>query len=373
MARIGINAVALDPHRTGGAETYLRQLIGGPAFRNALGAHDVVLFTGTPSDPVLDASGFEVVRCPVDPRRRTARILWEQAALPALLKSRKLDLVHFPYSTTCWNYREPQVVTVHDTANFIMPRSVGLAERIYRRLLQSRYRRNPRCRLIAVSDTDRRVLLRHLDLPEDRVTRVYHGRPAGFERAGEVEGTPRPDGELLWVGRPYHHKNVDLLVRMMAELARRRAGRTPALRMVGLDGANRKRLGGLAARLGVEDRIHLDPPRPHGELPDLFRSAQIFVFPSLYESFGLPPLEALCAGTPVVCSDLEILREILGPAALYADPRDPAAFAAHCGTLLDEPERRGGQVRLGLERMLGYSWDRCARETVRAYERALEV
>ncbi|MFO1492730.1 MAG: glycosyltransferase family 1 protein, partial [Kiritimatiellia bacterium] len=313
MARIGINAVALDPHRTGGAETYLRQLIGCPAFRSALGAHDVVLFTGTPSDPVIDSSGFEVVRCPVDPRRRNARILWEQAALPDMLKSRRPDLVHFPYSTTCWRYREPQVVTVHDTANFVMPRSVGLAERVYRRVLQSRYRRNPRCHLIAVSDTDRRIFQRHLTLPDDRVCTVYHGGPAAFSCDEATLGSPRPEGGLLWVGRPYHHKNVDLLVRMMAELARRRPGRVPALRMVGLDEANRARLGRLAADLGVSEHIRLEPARPHHELPGLFRSAQIFVFPSLYESFGLPPLEALCSGTPVVCSDLEILREILGP------------------------------------------------------------
>ena len=373
MARICINALALDPKRTGGAETYVRQLIGCPAFREALAGHEVTLLSGTPSDPVLERSGFEVVRRPVEPARRNARILWEQVTLPGLLADLRPDLVHFPYSTTCWRYAGPQVVTVHDTTNFIMPRSVGLAERVYRRVLQSRYRKNPRCHIIAVSETDRRILQRHLTLPDDRVSTVYHGGPAAFSCDEATLGAPRPEGGLLWVGRPYYHKNVDLLVRMMAALARRRPGRVPALRMVGLDEPSRERLGQLAAELGVREHIRFEPARPHHELPALFREASLFVFPSLYESFGLPPLEALCSGTPVVCSDLEILREILGPAARYADPRDPEAFATQCDTLLDQPALWAEQARAGRAVAAGYSWERCARETVRAYERALEV
>ena len=373
MARICINALALDPARTGGAETYVRELIGAPAFREALAGHEVSLIAGTPVDPVLEQSGFPIVRCVIDPGRRNVRILREQISLPGLLADLRPDLVHFPYSSTCWRYSGAQIVTVHDTTNFVMPQSVGLAERGYRLILQSRYRRNPRCHVIAVSNTDRRILQRALTLPEDRVSMVYHGGPSAFSCPLETVGAARPNGGLLWVGRPYYHKNLDLLVRMMAALALRRPGRLPTLRLVGLDGSSRERIDRYAAELGVHAHIRPEPARPHHELPALFRAASLFVFPSLYESFGLPPLEALCSGTPVVCSDLEILREILGPAARYADPRDPEAFAAQCDTLLDQPALWAEQARTGREVAAGYSWERCARETVRAYERALEV
>lgn len=371
MARIGINATSLDPGRTGGAETYVRELIGSASFQQALATHEVVVFAGTPADPALKASPFEVVRCPVDPRRRNTRILWEQTDLPRLFRRHRLDLVHFPYSSTCWSYSAPQVVTVHDTINFIMPRTMSVAERVYRKILQHRFKANPRCRIIAVSNTDASVLRRHLKLEEKRTAVVYHGRPEAFVADPETVGAPRPGGDLLWVGRPYLHKNVELLVRMMAELVRRRPGRVPTLHMVGVDREASERLGRLAGRLGVRDVIRFSPPRPHGELPALFQSARLLVFPSLIESFGLPPLEALCAGTPVVCSDLAIFREILGEAACFADPHDAAAFAGQCERLLDQPELWTRQARAGHAHSRRYTWDRCAEETVAVYEDTL--
>ena len=372
MARIGIHATALEPGRTGGAETYLRQLLGAPAFRRALAAHEVLVFAGEPMDPALEACGFEVVRCPVDPRRRNTRILWDQLALPGILRKHRLDLVHFPYSAICRTYDGPQVVTVHDSINFVMPEAVSRVERIYRRLLQGKLSRNARCQVIAVSDTDRRLLCQHLRLPEGRTAFVYHGRPKSFDLPAEEVGRPRDSMELLWVGRPYLHKNVETLLRTLAALPPLPDGRRASLRCVGIGGRDADGPSHLAGQLGVADRVRFEPSRPHAELPALFHEARLFLFPSRVESFGLPTLEAQSAGLPVVCSDLPILREILGDGALFAHPDDPAAFATHAHALLSDPERWAAQARRGHALAARYSWERCARETAAVYESALE-
>lgn len=373
MANIGIVATALAPDRTGGAETYLRKLLGCDQFQKDLEGHEVTVFSGTPCDAALKSCPFRVVECGVDSRNRMKRIFWEQSVLPGILRKAELDLVHFPYSTHCLTYTRPAVITVHDTANFIMPKSVCASEKIYRRILQRGIASNAKNHIIAVSETDKAVLQRNLGLPESRMSVVYHGAPEEFRlpgQAGEAEGTARPEGFLLWIGRPYYHKNILFLLEVQRRLREMQAI-PPPLRLVGLDEEWRRKIRAEADRLGVGDLIVAEPPVAHADLAPIMREARLFLFPSLYESFGIPPLEAMLSGTPVVCSDLPILKEILGDAARYADPKDPAAFAAACAELLREEAVWREQVRRGHARADRYTWEACARDTVAVYHRAL--
>ncbi|WP_084184924.1 glycosyltransferase family 4 protein [Desulfonatronum thiodismutans] len=371
MARIGINAIALAPNRTGGAETYIRQLLGCPDFHNALSAHDVFVFAGHPCDPVLKQDNFQLVRCPVEPIKRNHRLLWEQYAFPRLLKKINLDLVHFPYSGYSWAYGKPFVVTLHDTTNFVMPRSVSLAERLYRFILQKRLLKLRNAHVITVSQTDKDILTRLLGLAHERCSAIHHGYPPGYLIEPERIGIPRPQGELLWVGRPYYHKNVPLLLHMMADLFQSLGTTTPHLRLLGIEDERKKNFAELAEKLGISSFVSIEPPVPHATLPEYFQRAQVLVFPSKYESFGFPPLEAMCSGTPVVCSDIPIFREILGSAALFADPSQPKAFAQACLQLLADQQSWSRYARLGYARVEKFTWSQCARQTVSVYERAL--
>lgn len=373
MARIGINALALAAGRTGGAETYIRKLIGCPQFSQALAEHDVSIFTGTPVDPALGKSSFQIVNCPVNPADRSRRIIWEQLHLPQILHKYKLDLVHFPYSSSCFRYSRPSVITVHDTTNFIMPESVCLTEKIYRKILQTAAARNPVCHMIAVSETDRTLLEKHLKLPTGRTSVVYHGAPEEFKAPAETIGNPRPEGPLLWIGRAYYHKNVELLIRMMAELKTMLGPATPQMKLIGLDDASISRLGALARQLEISALITLAGPVGHAELPAIMRQARMLVFPSLYESFGLPPLEAMYSGAPVLCSDLPILREILGDAALYADPQHPRAFALQCADLISNTDMWRKTAQRGYTQAGRYSWERCAHETAAVFKKCIQL
>lgn len=371
MARIGISAVALDPARTGGAETYLRQLVTCPEFHHSLRGHEILLFVGNPCDPVFTQSGCELVHCPTSPVNRRRRLLWEQYGLPRILARYRLDLVHFPYSGFPWAYTKAMIVTVHDTTNFVMPASVSLLERIYRAVLQARLARRSHAYIITASKTDGAILASRLKLPQDRCFPVYHGYPANFLIQRDIVGVPRPRGELLWIGRPYHHKNVDLLLRMMEAMAHAMGADAPGLRLVGIPASAKRRFTDLAHRLGVSSLVAIDPPLCHASLPAILHKARILVYPSTYESFGLPPLEAMCRGTPVVCSDIPVFREILGDAAVYADPSRPDAFARACMDLLQDQAAWSRQARKGHDHVQYFSWSRCALKTAEVYEQAL--
>lgn len=371
MARIGISAVALDPNRTGGAETYIRQLLGCPEFHHVVRKHELFVFVGDPCDPALKNCGFRLIRCPTSPVNRSRRLLWEQYALPDILNRHQLDLVHFPYSAFSWTYRKPLVVTVHDTTNFIMPRSVSLTERIYRAVLQRRLVHHPCAHVIVPSRTDREVFVSHLKLPPDHCHPVHHGHPRDFQIAKDQVGIPRPGGGLLWVGRAYHHKNIDLLFHVTAELSRRMGQHAPRLRLVGIEPRRKDRLAHLARKLGILSLVDIDPPASHASLRACFRQARVLVYPSTYESFGLPPLEAMCSGTPVVCSDIPIFREVLGEAALYGDPARSDTFANACAALLQDQDAWRRQARRGYEHAQRYTWTRCASVTAAVYEQAM--
>ncbi len=373
MARIGINAVALEPHRTGGAETYIRQLLRCPEFHHALRHHEVLVFTGRTIDPDLKNCGLRLVRASVDSACRNHRLLWEQYAFPGLLRRHHIDLVHFPYSGFPWACRTPFVVTVHDTTNFVIPRSVSPVEHLYRRILQRRLARIDHGHAITVSDADRAVFLRHVPLDADRCTTVHHGRSPDFTCPEPLLGQPRPSGELIWFGRPYHHKNIDLLPRMMphlyALLDQAPQISRPNLRLVGLDTEERQRVLALGQSLNITSHMTVEPPVSHERLPDYLRKARLLIFPSIYESFGLPALEAMSSGTPVVCSDIPVFRELFADAAIYADPFRPEDFARSCFELLSSPDSWRNQAKLGFQRAQAYTWPRCAEETAEVYEK----
>lgn len=370
MAKIGIVATALSPGRTGGAETYIRKLLGCPEYQEALQKHEVMLFAGTPCDAALKACPFQIIECNIDSRNRTKRILWEQFFLPGILKNHKLDLVHFPYSTNCLGYTDPAVITIHDTTNFIMPKSVCLSEKIYRRILQSGIVSNTDNHVIAVSETDKTILQKYLKLPASRMSVAYHGAPEDFFLPQEPT-TPRKSGYMLWIGRPYYHKNIEFLVVVQKHLRDLLKQTTPVLRLIGLDKDNQTRIKKIAEQYKVADLVETVPPMPHNQLVPVMQKARLFVFPSLYESFGIPPIEAMQSGTPVVCSDLPILKEILGDAALYANPKDPIAFAQDCAALLQDDQKWTQYVQRGYAQAKRYTWKHCALDTVNIYEKLL--
>jgi len=386
--RIGINAVFLDPRRTGGAETYTRELLA--AMQQLDTDDDVVLFVPQNAEPPVTNERFEIVRCPVDPANRWKRIAWEHWALPGLMRQHRLDLVHFPYGLLPFCFRGRAVVTVHDTVRFFAPEEMPWLQRVHRGIVERRIGDSGQ-HVIAVSRSDGENIARHLPMPAERIFPVYHGvserwfgEPPGVSRRRiatpqtlTLPGPGRPQKHttagdyLLWIGRPYPTKNLDVLIEAYA-LLRSRNEDVPPLRLIGIEPQHEWRLQGMLHSHRLLDAVSLERPVSHDSLPALVQAADMLIYPSRLESFGLPVLEAMACGTPVVCADIPVFRELHGENVVYASPFSPEEFARSIERLLQQPALRRQLAQRGREHARRFTWKACAKATWAVFQHLLE-
>lgn len=375
---IGINAVYLNPTRQGGAETYVRQLLNEllKMAPSELGPLRFVLFVARDSEflehtQLTNNSRFELVVNAVDARRKYRRIWWEQQRFPRLLRKYSLDLMHFPYGTMSKSYRGRSLVTVHDTLRFCVPEQMPFSQRFYRGWNERALRRN-HVHVVSVSQADAALVHQHQQVPRERISVIYHGvLPDFFEVPRPAEFEPLNKPRLLWIGRPYPRKNVEVLIRAVHQL---QAGFDirPHLKLVGVEQIDLRRLQQVIRQTAASDLVELIPPVSHAELPRLLRDADFFVYPSLYESFGLPVLEALAAGVPTICADIPPFQELYREGVAFSPANSPNAWAKEIKTLCEEPERRRDLVEQGRKIAREFNWSRCAEEHVALYRRLTE-
>jgi glycosyltransferase involved in cell wall biosynthesis len=177
-----------------------------------------------------------------------------------------------------------------------------------------------------------------------------------------------PKRFVLCVGNLNPHKNV---LGLLAAFPRVRQHEDVELVVVGESARRDPKVRAVRDAIAAAAHVHHVPHVPHEQLPALYSLAEVYVTPSLYEGFGLTPLEAMACGTPVVAARTSSLPEVLGDAARWCDPRDPAGIAAALLELLADPGRREAYVGLGLERARLYSWRRAAQQTLDVYREAL--
>jgi glycosyltransferase involved in cell wall biosynthesis len=331
MARIGVNALYLIPGGVGGTEIYLRHLLAALAAIDA--ANDYYVFTNleTGADLVPRQANFHWKPQALRARFRPARILWEQLVLPLEAARCRLDVLFNPGFTAPVLAPCPLVTVFHDMQHKRHPEHFRWFDLpFWRALLWASAHRSRR--LVAPSQATRADLLRFYRIPPQRVTVVPHGVEEAF--FGLDRSTTEP--YLLCVSTLHPHKNIPRLIRVWAQGRRDRR-----LVIAGLRGFQTAAIEALIARLGVRDRVRLTGWIPRQELLQLYARADAFVYPSTFEGFGMPVLEALAAGIPTACSDIPPLREVAGDAALFFDPLDDASLArAILSIVSDQPLRR---------------------------------
>ena len=347
--RVGISLLTLAPGDLGGSETYARQLVRAlPAVRRL----DYTVFVpARAKDAAGSLPATEVGEPPVG-RRGPARVLG--MALSALrsraVKSEleTVDVVHYALTVPVPATKVPTVVTLHDVQHRDLPEFFGPARRSFRRVAYDRATRSASA-VIVTSEFVRGRALELLELDPASVHVIPHGVNHTLFRPGDEEREPF----LLYPARPWPHKNHVRLFEAFATLRKTR----PQLRLV-LTGGGLERLGTLpdgVERWGVV---------PAAELASLYRRAAVTVFPSLYEGFGLPPLEAMASGCPVAAANTAAIPEVCGDAAVLFDPLDPESIAAG---ILDADERRDEFREKGLARAAGFTWNETARLHEDAY------
>ena len=358
--RIGVNALYLIPGGVGGTEIYLRGLLGALAEIDGVNQYFVFTNRETGSDLAPAAPNFTVVPQAVRARFRPTRILWEQSALPIAGARRHLDVMLNPGFTAPLVCGCPQVTVFHDLQHKRHPEFFRWFDLPFWKFLLFWSARISTV-LLADSPATAADLLKFYRLPESKI-RVA---PLGVEpEFFEVARRRRPEPFLLSVSTLHPHKNLDGLLRAFAAF---RAGH-PEFRLVicGLHGFVAGPLHDLRDELGLREAVEFPGWIPRQDLRDLYARAWGFVYPSLFEGFGLPVLEALAAGIPTACSAIEPLAAMAGEAALLFDPHDPSAIAGAMERITCESILRERLAGEGPRRAARYSWKANAGLTLEA-------
>jgi glycosyltransferase involved in cell wall biosynthesis len=366
--RVALNLSFLAPGETGGMEVYARELARALAGRDDL---ELVLL----GNRLLDEGWPDVDRVvlPVDPRRRVEWVLGDQVHAPRAADRVHAEVLHSLASTAPAAGRVVRVTTIHDLNYKLVPDTHfgvrGLGMRVLVPLAARRSRR-----LIVDAESTREDLREHLGVPWEKVDVA----PLAARVPAEVEATPEPKlrARLALGDRPLvlslsakrPHKNLARLFRAVAAMD---AERRPVVVVPGYPTPHEAELRALAGELGIAELVRMPPWLPAADLEGLYRIAASAVFPSLYEGFGLPVLEAMARGVPVACSNRSSLPELAGDAALVFEPEDIEAIRAAMERLLRDASLAERLREAGRKRAALFTWERTAELTVASYRRAL--
>jgi glycosyltransferase involved in cell wall biosynthesis len=357
--RIGVNALYLLPGRVGGTEIYLRILM--TALAEIDSENQYVVFTNreTGTDLVPARGNFKCVQTSIRASFRPSRILWEQTGLPLAVARQHLDVLFNPGFTSPVFCPCASVTVFHDLQHKRRPELFRWFDLPFWQILLYASA-HLSTRLLAISDTTRADLLRFYKIAPEKITVTPLGvDPVFFEipRRRRVA-----DPFILTVSTLHPHKNLDGLMRAFAEFRKTR----PEFRLivVGLRGFYTAALEELRTSLGLSAAVHFTGWIPRAELYDLFAGATAFLFPSTFEGFGLPVLEALAAGIPVACSRIEPLSSLAGSAALQFHPGERSAILDAMVRITSDDELRARLSAAGPIRAKEFSWARTAQVTL---------
>jgi len=366
--RIGLNLLYLIPGHVGGTETYARALIDALAGLDRDNEYLLYLNRACRTLPWPDSPTVRVIPTPVPPRCRSLRYAWEQLILPLQATGHRLDVLHSlgyvgPLRAPC-----PTVVTVHDMNYFTLGDMIGFPRRQMLQFFGLRSMRRAAC-VTTISHFAQEEILRHAGLAEEKVRVIHLGR-------GQMEGGDRTDraggGGTEAEGAPWliafaggAHKNIDRLLRVFDRLRDRVPHR---LLLIGsLPAEVRAAAGESLAALTAAGRLTELGFVEGDRLRTLLAGADLMVFPSLYEGFGLPVLEAQELGTAVACSTAASLPEVAGEGAAFFDPESEEEMEDVIGQCLLRPEHRQRLVELGRINLERFSWRQAAGEMLEVY------
>jgi len=378
--RVGVTTLGADGGKSGISQyliQHLRQFARSPEGMR----FDVAGYDDERSLFLPDAAPMAWSRLSPRLRHPLASIAWHQGPLAAWCRRQAHDVLFLPAGNRRlpWSVPCPTVATVHDFSSLHVAGKYDAARLFYIKQVLPRFIRRV-TRVLTVSESSKRDIVQYARVPEDRVTvtplAVDHGlyRPGDRDEALEAAaryGVQRP--YLLYVSRIEHPgKNHVRLIRAFARLKAR--GDLPhQLLLAGSDWNGAEQVHREAAAQQCADDIVFAGFVPNADLPALYRGAELFVFPSLYEGFGLPVLEAMACGVPVACSNTSSLPEVAGPAALQFDPSDEEALADALGRLIDDRDLRDRCVADGLQWSGRFTWEATARRTLEVIRAAAEA
>jgi len=369
--RIGIDATAM-PLQRAGAGNYIFNLI--QALARVDRSNEYVIFAKPAHQAELGVNGPRVCFVPCEFAGRAVRLVWEQVGLPRQVRAHRLDVLHSPHYTMPLRHSARSVVTFCDMTFLLHPELHQPIKRVFfPAMMRVSARRADR--LIAISESTRDDLVRLWAVDRARIATIPLAADTGYrprapEEVVEVCGRYglQPGGYILYVGMLEPRKNVDRLVEAFGRVATELPG--VDLVIAGRPGWMYDQIFAQVEALGLRERVRFTGYVPHDALPGLYSGARLFAYPSKYEGFGLPVLEAMSCGSPVVTTNVSSMPEVAGDAAILVTPDDVAGLAAALLRVSGDPTLRAELSCKGLARAKAFSWERCARETMAVYEAA---
>ena len=289
---------------------------------------------------------------------------------------KKIDLYHYPHFDLPLRTRVSSIITIHDLKYITHPEFFEgdrrLKSSLMKLMMAASIKRS--IKVIAVSESTKRDLIGKLKIPEEKIEVIHEAVGDGYHpvpapRCDEVlkkYGIPPP--YILSVGELRPHKNIARLVRAFEKLE----GNNHSLVIAGKRYKDYSTPFEIAAKIDPRKKIIFTGLVPEEDLPALYNGAELFVLFSLYEGFGLPVVEAMACGTPVVISNIESLCEVAGGAAMTAEPRSAVSLAQTMGEILNDSNLHAELKYKSLERVKEFSWERAAEETIGVYRKAWE-
>ncbi len=375
MKRVALNLFASHRIQTG-IGTYLTGLVSGlSGIERDL---EIVLVLNSEGKEIFSdhLGGFESFTAPRISDNIKTRVLYEHTFLSSDLKKIGIDLLHSPVFVSPFNYRGKGVLTVHDTTFITHPQYHIPSKRLY--FKWGIPRSVKKCdKVVAISENTRKDLIGLYPEESSKFVYIPYGIKKEFfsplppEREAELMKFSLPENFILYVGVLEPRKNIEGIIKAFNEIRERIPGHK--LVLAGRKGWYYDPIFELVRDLGLQDSVihigHVD----YLTLPGLFRKASLFTYPSFYEGFGMPVLEAMASGCPVVTSDISSTKEIGGDGCAFADPNDVKGIASAMVSILSDPLRRSSLVEKGLKRAAEFSWESAAKRTMELYHEVLDA
>lgn len=373
MKKVGINLLWMVPGVVGGSETYLARLLSGLAERST--DFDYTIFAlpqFAEAHPAL-AKTFKMAYAPVSGQWKSFRVAGENSWLLAQCRIRHIDLIHHAGGTVPLIRTPRPVLTIHDLQYLDYPEYQRRAKLRYLRSMVPRSAESARL-ILTPSEYTRRAVIERLNIDPSIVVVVPHG--VSPREARESVEDVRAKYELderffVYPAITYPHKNHLVLVDAFARVLKTH----PDVKLVltGAKGSMETRIAEEVKELGIEKSVRRLGYVPMADLDALYQVATALTFPSRFEGFGAPVLEAMSRGCPVIAADATALPEVVRDAGRLVSPDNPEDWRAAMTEMLEDEEARARFAAAGLERARSFTWDRSADILEASYQRALET
>ncbi len=374
LPHIGLNAHLLSlqqTYRSAGISWYIYNLLthlaqGETGFQ----------YTAFLSDPQFQAhNGLSVQRSQWPTYKPIVRILWEQAVLPLALKKAKIDLLHALAFAAPLAAPVPFITTIYDLSFIRYPEAFRPHNRWYLRTFTKHSARRAKA-IIAISESTRQDVIQAFGVSPEKVHTVYCGVDSDFKPlpptaiAAFKAKKGLPEKFILRLGTIEPRKNVEGLIKAYA-LWRKQDKNAPKLFIAGGKGWYYQRVFQLVEELGLNEHIVFPGYLPQEDLPLWYNASDLFVYPSHFEGFGLPVLEAMACGTPVITSNVSSLPEVAGEAGILVSPTDTKALSQAMQTIFHNAELTRQMQEKGLAQAAKFNWRKTAAQTAQIYSRVV--